>query len=94
MRISAPLVFSQTAMGKIAAVFALKYPEVRLDVSTEDRSVDMIEEGFDLVIRVNPDPDDSLVGRVFLRDRLVVVATGEALMIAELFLNRKLSTAK
>ncbi|TPM04828.1 LysR family transcriptional regulator [Mesorhizobium sp. B2-3-10] len=75
LRISAPLVFSQTAMGKIAAGFALKYPEVRLDVSTEDRSVDMIEEGFDLVIRVNPDPDDSLVGRVFLRDRLVVVAS-------------------
>jgi DNA-binding transcriptional LysR family regulator len=34
----------------------------------------MVEEGYDLVIRVNPDPDESLVGRVFLRDRLVVVA--------------------
>jgi DNA-binding transcriptional LysR family regulator len=77
LRISAPLLFSQTAMGKIAAGYALKYPEVRLEVSTEDRSVDMIEEGFDLVIRVNPDPDDSLVGRVFLRDRLVVVASPE-----------------
>ncbi|WP_312794819.1 LysR family transcriptional regulator [Tianweitania sp.] len=75
LRISAPLLFSQTAMGKIAAGFALRYPEVRLEISTEDRSVDMIEEGFDLVIRVNPDPDDSLVGRAFLRDRLVVVAS-------------------
>ena len=75
LRISAPLLFSQTAMGKIAAGFALKYPEVRLEVTTEDRAVDMIEEGFDLVIRVNPDPDDSLVGRVFLRDRLVAVAS-------------------
>ena len=75
LRISAPLLFSQTAMGKIAAGFALKYPEVRLEISTEDRSVDMIEEGFDLVIRVNPDPDDSLVGRAFLRDRLVAVAS-------------------
>lgn len=75
LRISAPLLFSQTAMGKIAAGFALKYPEVRLEVTTEDRAVDMIEEGFDLVIRVNPDPDDSLVGRVFLRDRLVIVAS-------------------
>jgi len=74
LRISAPLLFSQTAMGKIAAGFALKYPEVRLDVSTEDRAVDMIEEGFDLVIRVNPRSDESLVGRVFLRDRMVVVA--------------------
>ena len=75
LRISAPLLFSQTAMGKLAAAFALKYPEVRLEVTTEDRAVDMIEEGYDLVIRVNPDPDESLVGRIFLRDRLVVVAS-------------------
>ncbi|PBB66624.1 LysR family transcriptional regulator [Mesorhizobium sp. WSM4312] len=74
LRISAPLHFSQTAMGRIAAGFALKYPEVKLEVTTEDRPVDMIEEGYDLVIRVNPDPDESLVGRAFLRDRLVVVA--------------------
>ena len=75
LRISAPLLFSQTAMGKLAAAFAMEYPEVRLEVTTEDRSVDMIEEGYDLVIRVNPDPDESLVGRIFLRDRLVVVAS-------------------
>ncbi len=74
LRISAPLLFSQTAMGNLAAKFALKYPEVRLEITTEDRSVDMIEEGYDVVIRVNPDPDESLVGRIFLRDRLVVVA--------------------
>jgi DNA-binding transcriptional LysR family regulator len=75
LRISAPLLFSQAAMGKLAAAFVLKYPEVRLDVSTEDRPVNMVEEGYDLVIRVNPDPDESLVGRVFLRDKLVVVAS-------------------
>ena len=75
LRISAPLLFSQTAMGKIAAGFALKYPEVRVEITTEDRAVDMIEEGFDLVIRVNPAPDENLVGRIFLRDRLVVVAS-------------------
>jgi DNA-binding transcriptional LysR family regulator len=75
LRISAPLLFSQTAMGRIAAGFALKYPDVRLEVTTEDRAVDMIEEGYDLVIRVNPAPDESLVGRAFLHDRLVVVAS-------------------
>ena len=74
LRISAPLLFSQTAMGRLAADFALRYPAVRLEVTTEDRSVDMVEEGYDLVIRVNPAPDASLVGRVLLRDRLVVVA--------------------
>ena len=75
MRISAPLLFSQIAMGKLAADFAFKYPEVRLEVTTEDRSVDMIEEAYDLVIRVNPEPDESLVGRVFLHDRLMVLAS-------------------
>ena len=34
----------------------------------------MVEEGYDLVIRVNPNPDAGLIGRIFLRDRLVVVA--------------------
>lgn len=75
LRISAPLLFSQTAMGKLAAGFALKYPDVRLEVTTEDRAVDMVEEGYDLVIRVNPAPDETLVGRAFLRDGLVVVAS-------------------
>jgi DNA-binding transcriptional LysR family regulator len=75
LRISAPLLFSQTAMGRLAASFALRFPEVRLEVTTEDRPVDMVEEGYDLVIRVNPDPDESLVGRIFLHDRLVVVAS-------------------
>ena len=74
LRISAPLLFSQLAMGKLAAGFALRYPEVRLEITTEDRSVDLAEEGYDLAIRVDPDPDEQLVGRIFLRDRLVVVA--------------------
>lgn len=75
LRISAPLLFSQTAMGRLGGEFAMKFPDVRLEVTTEDRPVDMIEEGYDLVIRVNPDPDETLVGRAFLRDRLVVVAS-------------------
>ncbi|MCZ3374587.1 LysR family transcriptional regulator [Rhizobium sp. AG207R] len=75
LRISAPLLFSQTAMGKLAAGFVLKHAEVQLEITTEDRAVDMIEEAYDLVIRVNPEPDESLVGRVFLHDRLVVVAS-------------------
>ena len=75
LRISAPLVFSQTAMGRLAAQFAMKFPDVQLEVTTEDRAVDMVEEGYDLAIRVNPKPDDAMVGRVFLRDRMVAVAS-------------------
>ena len=74
LRISAPLMFSQAALGKLAAGFVLKYPEMRVEIVVEDRAVDMIEEAYDLVIRVNPQPDVNLVGRAFLRDRQVVVA--------------------
>jgi len=74
LRISAPSLFSQIAMGRLAAGFVLEYPQVRLEVTPEDRAVDMIEEGYDLVIRVNPRPDEGLIGRAFLHDRLVVVA--------------------
>ncbi|PKR50735.1 LysR family transcriptional regulator [Thalassospira marina] len=75
LRISAPLLFSQTALGHLAAGFVAQYPDVQLEITTEDRPVDMVEEAYDLVIRVNPQPDESLVGRVFLRDRQVVVAS-------------------
>ncbi len=75
LRVSAPLLFCQIAMGKLAAEFAVKHPQVRLEVTSEDRPVDMVEEGYDLAIRVNPKPDETLVGRAFLRDRLVVVAS-------------------
>ena len=75
LRISAPLLFSQMALGTLSARFALRYPDVRLEITTEDRAVDMVEEGYDLVIRVNPDPDERLIGRVLLRDRLVAVAS-------------------
>jgi DNA-binding transcriptional LysR family regulator len=75
LRVSSPLLFSQVAMGRLAAAFTREYPDVRLEVTTEDRAVDVIEEGYDLVLRINPKPDESLVGRILVRDRLVVVAS-------------------
>ncbi|MFI0472479.1 LysR family transcriptional regulator [Halomonas sp. HMF6819] len=77
LRISAPLLFCQLAMGRLAAEFALAYPEVQLEVTSEDRPVEMIDEGYDLVIRVNPEEDERLYGRRFLHDRLVAVASSQ-----------------
>jgi DNA-binding transcriptional LysR family regulator len=74
LRISAPLLFAHSALGRIAADFIRAYPEVRLEITADDRFVDLVEDGFDVVIRVNPPPDQDLVGRCFLRDRLVIVA--------------------
>lgn len=74
LRIAAPVLFSQLAMGRLSAEFCALYPEVEIEVIADDRQVDLIEERFDIAIRVNPKPDSSLVGRCFVKDRLVVVA--------------------
>jgi DNA-binding transcriptional LysR family regulator len=74
LRVSAPVVIAHVAFGRIAARFALAYPEVQLEIVAEDRKVDPVEDGYDLVIRVDPSPDESLVGRRFLNDERLVVA--------------------
>ncbi|APA88458.1 LysR family transcriptional regulator [Paraburkholderia sprentiae WSM5005] len=74
LRIASPVLFSQLAMGRICAGFCAVYPEITIEVVGEDRMVDLVEEQFDVAIRINPSPDSSLVGRCFARDRLVVVA--------------------
>ncbi|MEH3121713.1 MAG: LysR substrate-binding domain-containing protein [Sphingomonas phyllosphaerae] len=83
LRISVPLLFGQMAMGRLVAEFARQHREVRLEVTTDDRAVDMIEEGYDIVIRVDPGMDEALVGRPFLHDRLVVVAAPDLLRPAD-----------
>eukprot|EP01030_Chromulinospumella_sphaerica_P006241 gene6241-6101_t len=60
LRISAPVTFGNAAMGRLAAEFAVRYPEVQLEVTVEDHAVDLIADGYDVVIRVNPKPDDEL----------------------------------
>jgi DNA-binding transcriptional LysR family regulator len=74
LRVSAPLAIAHVAFGRIGARFALAYPDVQLEIVAEDRRVDPVEEGYDLVIRVDPSPDDRLVGRRFLNDERLIVA--------------------
>jgi len=74
LRVAAPLLFSQLALGRLSARFMAAYPEVRVEVVAEDRVVDLVDERFDVAIRPNPRQDNTLVGRCFARDTLVVAA--------------------
>jgi DNA-binding transcriptional LysR family regulator len=77
LRISAPLVLAHVMLPRIAAEFVEAYPQVALEIVAEDRKVDPVEDNYDLVIRINPDPDERLVGRRILEDeRLLVAAPG------------------
>lgn len=74
LRVAAPLLFSQLALGRLGAKFLELYPDMQLEVVAEDRVVDLIDERFDVAIRPNPGSDNTLVGRCFAKDKLVVAA--------------------
>ena len=75
LRISAPVVFAHVVLCRIAARFALAYPQVELEINAEDRVVDPVDDGYDLVIRIDPPHDEQLVGRRILVDERLAVAT-------------------
>jgi DNA-binding transcriptional LysR family regulator len=74
LRVSAPMVFAHVVLARIAARFALRYPQVELEIVAEDRVADPVQDGYDLVIRINPDRDELLVGRRIATDRRALVA--------------------
>jgi DNA-binding transcriptional LysR family regulator len=63
LRITAPLELGQAMMPAVLSAFAARYPEVELMVDLTDRVVNMVEEGFDLAIRVGNLPDSALTVR-------------------------------
>jgi DNA-binding transcriptional LysR family regulator len=74
LRINVPSLFGLMLMGRLAAQFKAAYPDVLLEVTKEDREVNLASEGYDLVIRANPKSDSELVGFCFQREQLLVVA--------------------
>lgn len=77
LHVSAPTLIGQMMLGRLAAQFTLAYPDITLSVTVEDRHVDLVSEGYDLVIRINPEPSSDLVGRCFARDHVLIVSTPE-----------------
>ena len=75
LRVSVPTLLGQLMMGRLAAQFTLICPEVKLSITLDDRHVDLVSEGYDLVIRINPEPSSELVGRCFARDQVLLVST-------------------
>lgn len=74
LRIAAPLLFSQLALGRLLADFRRRYPLIHIEVMAENRMSDLVDEHFDIAIRINPSPNSALVGRRFARDQQVLVA--------------------
>lgn len=62
LRISMPSVLGDQESANLCAAFLKEYPDIELDISVEDRFVDLVEEGFDLCIRASAEfPDSTLI---------------------------------
>lgn len=75
LRVSAPRSMGDDMLNKPMMQFLAQYPDIRLDLRLEDRFVDLVEEGFDLAIRVTQLEDSSLIARKIAPFRTVVCAT-------------------
>jgi DNA-binding transcriptional LysR family regulator len=75
IKISAPVSFGTLHLGAALAEYLDRYPRVKLDVSLNDRTVDLVEEGYDLAIRIARLVDSSLVARRIATTRVRLCAS-------------------
>lgn len=74
LRINAPVSFGILHLGPIWADFMKAFPHIELDISLNDRLVDLVEEGFDAAIRIARMEHSSLVGRRLASTRMRLCA--------------------
>lgn len=79
LRISAPLPIGRQWIAPFIGEFASRYPDVRLQLLLDDRYVDIVGEGFDLVIRGGPAVESEFAGRFLVSTRRVIVASPDYL---------------
>lgn len=74
VRVSIPVVFGRLFVVPAVGEFLRRYPEVGVDLVMNDRYVNLVEEGFDLAVRVGVPADTSARGRKLAESRRVLVA--------------------
>ncbi|HEY2338341.1 MAG TPA: LysR family transcriptional regulator [Burkholderiales bacterium] len=79
IKLTAPVNFGVRHLASAIADFLAEHGEVRFDVSLSDRIVDLVEEGFDLGIRVGTAGAEHLVARKLGETRVVPCASPEYL---------------
>ena len=79
LRVNAPVSFGAQHLAPVVAHFLGDNPGVDIDLTLNDRTVDLIEEGYDVVIRIGMLADSSLIARRLAPGQLVIVGSPEYL---------------
>lgn len=77
LRISAPRTYVDAEIGQSLIDFAIAHPDLSLEILSEDRFVDLIEEGFDVAIRITRLEDSGMIARKLSDFRVFICATAE-----------------
>jgi len=72
LRVALPASFGNQHVAPLVPKFAERYPDVQLALSLSDRTVNVVEEGFDLAVRIADLADSSLAARKLAPNKRVV----------------------
>ena len=75
LRVAAPLSFGVMHLGPAIVEFQKRHPKLRFDIDFNDRQIDLIQEGFDVGIRIAHLKDSSLIARKLAKVSTVVCAS-------------------
>lgn len=79
LRLSAPLSFGIRHLGPLLPAFLAENPGLSVDLRLDDRLVDLVQDGFDIALRVTTLADSSLMVRRLCLSRVVMVASASYL---------------
>ncbi len=79
LRINAPVTFGILHLAPLWGQFRSQYPQVSLDVTLADRVVDLVDEGYDVAIRIATLPSSTLISKRLTSTRLILCASPEYL---------------
>ncbi|WP_026304033.1 LysR family transcriptional regulator [Kaistia granuli] len=79
LKVSAPRTFGDGELGRAIMEFVVSEPEISLELHLEDRFVDLVDEGFDVAIRISTLTDSSLIARRLASFRIVICASPEVI---------------
>lgn len=75
LRLTASNTFGARHLAPVIAAFVRQYPDMRFDVQLSDRAVDLVDEGFDIAVRIGEIGSQNLVGRKVGATRLICCAS-------------------
>ena len=79
LRITAPISFGTHALTPAIIDYLALYPEVEVDLSLNDRVIDLVDEGYEIALRVGALEDSSLIARKLAPYRLLLCASPDYL---------------